>query len=203
MICFGCCSPPNSGCTWLLGSGSSNGTSLSVVGTECASATVALAMDTPTRDSGLGVSCPAYYPLIEIPPGGMLLAPTAVCQAPYSTASGVSLKPGSPVTIRSLVAGTADIAPPFTLRFTAPGAAVPVDVNVPATLACIDLPGAGFTVPAATSGYTLQLILPLANSDPGDSVVLERLSELPCPSLPPPRQVCLFVCTLQGGSETV
>jgi hypothetical protein len=122
-----------------------------------------------------------------------------VCQAPYSTASGVSLKPDSPVTIRSLAIKHADFAPPFTLRLTAPYAAGPVDVDIPAgslpdsaaAAVWFDLPGAGFAIPAATAGYTLELILPGAGVTPIQAdkfVVVEWLSEQSAPLRPPRRQ---------------
>lgn len=184
-----CCSPANNGCTWSLG-GTSSSTSLRAAGTECTSGTVTLTVDTPTKDSSMGATCPKYVAVVDTSTGvGVLLAPTAVCQAPFSTASGVSLKPDGPITIRSLIAADGDIAPPFTLRFTAPNAAGPVDVEVLATLACTDLPGAGFAIPPATSGYTLELILPHTGRQPGETIVLARLSEVPCPAQPPPRQV--------------
>ena len=135
-------------------------------------------MDTPARDASLlGPTCPSYTAALETRPGqGLLLAPVSVCQAPFSTASRVSLKPDSTITIRSLAIRQSDFEPPFTLRFSAPGAAGPVDVEVPsdawsgsptAAAFWFDLPGAGFAVPAATPGYTLELVLPAGGALPG------------------------------------
>ena len=214
-----CCSPPSSGCTWAL-AGPVTSATLATQGTGCSGGAITLTLDTPTRGGSLGATCPFYSPVLEMNPGaapGLLLAPTTVCQAPFATASGVSLKPDRAITIRSVAIDLAGLAPPFTLRFSAPAAAPPVDVDVPTgslPASAFDLPGAGFTVPAATPGFTLDLILPSGGPavELGKLAVVQSVSELPLPPqppLPPPRQVywagsahrpaCRAACTLPQG----